>query len=58
MTDEEYVRMARQDYATKGEIEIGDAVERVSWPNGPGGDGGAWVSAQVWVADFRVREGS
>lgn len=44
-TDEEYRELARQQYASEGEIEIDDeaVVSR-------GDDPGAYVQAWVWVA--------
>ena len=46
-----YIEAARAHYADD-DIEIDDDPQ-VS-ESGPGGDGGMWVQAWVWVADHEV----
>jgi hypothetical protein len=54
LSDDEYRRLAKQQYQSKGKIEI-DPHGRVSRSEGQTGEVGAWVQAWVFVGKSERR---
>jgi hypothetical protein len=48
-TDADYVKLAREQYHTDGEIEIDDGATVSRSSDEPGVETGAYVMAWVWV---------